>query len=311
MEVDSHSITAVMVAAVRAYHSAQTGPKIFDDTVAHLLLSDTDRRKFEELCVSALQRINPSQAASCSDRASFVYYAQREIAGTALVLARGRYIENALLAALDHGIQQYVIIGARLDTFAFRRPDLVRRLRIFEIDHPATQAFKRARLEDARLRRPEHLHFAAADLEHETVSEALARTPYDQTASTFFAWPGVAMYLSRESVFGTLRCVSSIAPLGSELVFDYLEPSAFAAEAPVRIQSMLQVVRQLGEPIVSGLDPTTLSAELSRVGLHLIEDVGPEQIQARFLDRSDGFRSTEYGHLARSAIVGFDETADA
>src|SRR5215831_15614237 len=261
MEADSHSITAVLVAAMRAYHSAQTGPKIFDDTVAHLLLSDTERERFEELCVSGLQWISPSLAASCSDRASLVYHAQRAGAGTAPVLVRGRYIENALLAALDRGIQQYVIIGAGLDTFAFRRPDLVKRLRIFEIDHPATQAFKRARLENARLLHPDHLHFAAADLERETVSEALARTPYDQTASTFFAWPGVAMYLSREAVFGTLRCVSGNAPLGSELVFDYLEPSAFAAEAPVRIQSMLQRVRQLGEPIVSGLDPTTLSAE--------------------------------------------------
>jgi len=303
MEADSHSITAVMVAAMRAYHSAQAGPKIFDDTVAHLLLSDIEREKFEELCVSELQRINPTLAASCSDRASSLYYAQRAGAATAPVLVRGRYIENALLAALDRGVEQYVIIGAGFDTLAFRRPDLAKHLRIFEIDHPATQAFKRARVEDASLLCPEHLHFAAADLEHENVSEALARTPYDPTASTFFAWPGVAMYLSRDAVFGTLGCVSRIAPSGSELVFDFLEPGAFAAEAPVRIQSLLRRVRQLGEPIVSGLDPTTLSAELSRVGLSLIENVGPDQIQARFLDRSDGFRATEYWHLARCAVV--------
>jgi methyltransferase (TIGR00027 family) len=311
MEVDTHSMTAVMVAAIRAHHSAQSGPKIFDDTFARLLLSDADRERYAEICVNGLQRLNPSLAASCSDRAASIYHAQRLGAGTAPVLVRARYIEEALLAALGQGIQQYVIIGAGLDTFAFRRPDLAKRLQIFEIDHPATQAFKRARLENAGLVQPEYLHFAAADLEHQTVSEALVGTPYDPQAATFFAWPGVAMYLSHDAVLGTLRCIAGIASSSSELVFDYLEPDAFAADAPPRVKSVLQRVREFGEPIVSGLDPRTLRSELSRLDLRLIEDVGPGQVQTRFLDQTDGFRSTEYWHLARSAKRGDDRLGDA
>jgi methyltransferase (TIGR00027 family) len=304
MEVDAHSITAVLVAAVRAYHSSQSGRKIFDDTLACLLLSDADCERYEQLCVSLLQQLNPPLAASCSDRASLIYQQQRVGAGTALVLVRARYIEETLFEAVDRGIEQYVIIGAGLDTLAFRRRDVRGRLQIFEIDHPASQAFKRARLANAGLVAPEYLHFAAADLEHEAVSAALNRTPYDPTARTFFAWPGVAMYLTRDAVFRTLRSISQIAPGGSELVFDYIEPGAFGADAPKRVRLILERVREYGEPMRSGLDPTILSSELADVGLYLIEDVGPAEVQARFLDQSDGFRATEYWHLARVSVRG-------
>jgi methyltransferase (TIGR00027 family) len=306
MEADTHSITAVMVAAVRAYHSAQSGSKIFDDTVARLLLSEAECKKYEDFCVGLLQRLNPPLAASCSDHASFVYHQQRVGAGTAPVLARARYIEETLLEALDRGVQQYVIIGAGLDTFAFRRRDIGGRLKIFEVDHPASQAFKRSRLANAGLVTPANLHFAAADLEHETVSGALDRTSYDPKARTFFAWPGVTMYLTREAVFNTLRAISGIARHGSELVFDYFEPGAFGTDAPERVSLVLQRVREWGEPMRSGLDPTTLSSELSQVGLGLMEDLGPVEVQARFLDQSDGFRATEYWHLARASVRGRD-----
>src|SRR5262249_12745220 len=146
-----------------------------------------------------------------------------------------------------------------------------------------TQIFKRERLNNAGLIPPDWLHFTAADLERESVSEALARTPYDRNTPTFFAWPGVAMYLSRSAIFETLRSISSCAASGSELVFDYLDPAAFAADAPARVRLLLQRVRQWGEPMLSGLDPSTLSGDLRGVGLHLIEDVGPDQVQARYL----------------------------
>src|SRR5262249_16807831 len=119
-----------------------------------------------------------------------------------------------------------------LDTFAFRRPDLGGRVRIFEVDHPASQAFKRERLQAAGLIPPAYLHFAAADLQRQTLAEALGRTPYDRHAPTFFAWPGVAMYLSSDAVFQTLRGIARLAPSGSQVVFDYLEEAAFSSRRP-------------------------------------------------------------------------------
>jgi methyltransferase (TIGR00027 family) len=296
-----------MAAAARAYYSAQSGHKIFDDSLAHSLLSDGECERFEEICVSSLQRLNPSLSLSCSDRATFIHHVQRLGAGAAPLLVRGRYIEDALGEALNAGIQQYVILGAGLDTFAFRRPDVGDRLQIFEVDHPASQAFKRRRLERAGLNPPPYLHFAAADLERESVAEALDRTPYKRQAPTFFAWPGVAMYLSHEAVFKTLRCIAGLAAYQSELVFDYFEPGAFRADAPLRLRLMLQLVQTYGEAMRSGLDPLTLQSELSDVGLELLEDLGPVEVQRRFLDQSDGFQATEYWHLARAGIPGLPQ----
>jgi methyltransferase (TIGR00027 family) len=306
MEVDVHSTTAVMVAARRAYHSLLPGPRIFDDTLARVLLTDAECERYERICASSLQRLNSSLAESCSDRAALVYHEERVGAGAAPVLVRALYVEGTLLEALDRGVQQYVIIGAGLDTFAFRRRDLSGRLQIFEIDHPASQAFKRARLANAGLVAPANLHFAAADFEQETVSAALDRTTYDPTARSLFAWPGVTMYLTREAVFDTLRSISKFAAHGSELVFDYFEPGALGTEVPERVRLLLQRVREVGEPLRSGLDPTTLRRELSALGLDLIEDLGPPEVQARFLDQSDGFSATEYWHLTRASVRGRD-----
>jgi O-methyltransferase involved in polyketide biosynthesis len=123
---------------------------------------------------------------------------------------------------------------------------------------------------------------------------------------TVFAWPGVAMYLTREAVFGTLRSISKIAPHGSELVFDYCEPGAFGADAPERVRLVLHRVREYGEPMCSGLEPTTLGLELSHVALSVMEDLGPVEVQARFLNQSDAFRAAEYWHLARASVRGRD-----
>jgi methyltransferase (TIGR00027 family) len=303
MEVDSHSVTAVMVAAIRAYHSAGPQPRIFDDTLARLLLSPAECEAYEGTCVKVLQRLDPSLAASCSNRAAFIHHVMRLGVGAATVLVRARYMEEALFEAIHRGVRQYVVIGAGLDTFAFRRPDIGDRLRVIEVDHPATQALKRERLASASLVPPAHLYFAAADLERESVSAALARTPYDSKTPAFFAWPGVTMYLTREAIFATLRSIGTAAAYGSELVFDYFEPGAFAADAPLRVRLMLQHVQQLGEPMVSGLDPATLEVELSSVGFRMVEDLGPRQVQVRFLDGTDGFHAVEHWHLARTAIA--------
>jgi methyltransferase (TIGR00027 family) len=301
MEVERHSMTAVLVAAIRAYHFLGPGPHIFDDSLAYVLLSPAERVAFEQAAVRRLRYLNPTLATSGADTAQIASHSLRA-GGGAGALVRARYIEESLLAALARGARQYVIIGAGLDTFAFRRPDLGDRLQVIEIDHPATQASKRDRLARAGLVSPANLFFAAADLEWESVADALSRTPYDRTLPTFFAWPGVMMYLTRKAMFETLQSVVGVADPASELVFDYIEPGSFAPDAPARVRFALHRVRRFGEPLRSGLDPTTLDSELARVGLRLVEDLGPPEVEARFLERAEGFHAVEFCHLVRAAV---------
>jgi methyltransferase (TIGR00027 family) len=301
MEVDRHSVTAVMMAAVRAYHHAGPEPRIFDDVFAHALLTPAECHTFERTIIRSARYLDPEFTASSPDRATIIYQALRAGAGAG-PLVRARYIEEALFAAADQGVRQYVIIGAGLDTFAFRHPDLSDRLRIIEIDHPSTQAFKLDRLARAGLVPPANLCFAAADLEHENIAFALLGAQHDERLPTFFAWPGVTMYLTRKAIFDTLQSAVNMAAFGSELAFDYVEPGAFSPDASVRVRFALQRARRLGEPMVTGLAPATLASELASVGLRLIEDLSPAQIQARFLEHTDGFHAVEYCHLARAGI---------
>jgi hypothetical protein len=118
MEVDSHGKTAVMVAAVRAYHSADPEPRVFDDPLANVLLTRAEHETFESIAAEGLRRLNPALAETCSEASSFVYHAMRAGAGAAIALTRARYVEDALRGALDRGVRQYVILGAGLDTFA-------------------------------------------------------------------------------------------------------------------------------------------------------------------------------------------------
>jgi methyltransferase (TIGR00027 family) len=245
--------------------------------------------------------MDPALAASCMDRAAVLHHALRASPAVG-PLVRARYVEEALFAALADQVRQYVIIGAGLDTFAFRRPDLKARLRVIEIDHPASQASKRERLAKAGLIPPANLYFAAADLERESVPDALGRTPYERTVRTFFAWPGVTAYLTQNAIFETLKSIASVGAPGSRLVFDYIEPAALGADAPPRHRLLAQLAQQAGEPLLSGLNPTTLKSDLAGLGFQLVEDLGRTEIQARFLARARGFQAMEYLHMAQAVI---------
>ena len=160
MDEGRASRTAIATAYFRAHHCAHASPKIFEDSLAGALLSAKEREAMERFLLEGLVKYNPELARSGADRATLVGYALR---GLVVVLARARYTEDRLAEAMRGGVSQYVIIGAGLDTFALRRPDLQDRLRIIEIDHPATQAFKQKRIREAGLTPPPNLHFAPAD----------------------------------------------------------------------------------------------------------------------------------------------------
>src|SRR5262245_31397538 len=186
------------------------------------------------------------------------------------VLGRARYNEDKLSNAIAKGISQYVIVGAGLDTFALRRPDLRDRLRVFELDHPVTQALKRDRLSQAALALPPNLHFCPTDFERDSIASSLSRSPYDPGIPTFFSWIGVTYYLTREGISHTLASIRTAAASGSEIVMDYVDSAVFLPEnqSPA-IRAVFDRVQRVGEPFISGFDPCTLAAELAALGFEL------------------------------------------
>jgi methyltransferase (TIGR00027 family) len=276
MQPGQPSRTAFGAAAHRAAHQVLEGGRVFADPLAVRVLGEPPGTKFAD-----------------------------EIEGPAtrgmrlFIAARSRFAEDSLAAAVARGVRQYVVLGAGLDTFAHRNPYTDEGLRVFEVDHPATQAWKRARLADAGLAAPASLTFAPVDFERQTLAEGLAAVGFDANAPALFAWLGVVVYLTRAAVLQTLGFIAGLAG-GGEVVFDYGEPvSAYPPDQRRRQAQREARMAAIGEPWVTRFTPPELAVELRRLGFDAIEDLGPADIARRFhgVERADG----PGGHLARAA----------
>jgi methyltransferase (TIGR00027 family) len=284
MQENRPSTTAQRVAVRRAAHQLLDEPKVFDDPVALRILGgeraealQADPRRSEATPLSSYLR--------------------------AFMAARSRYAEDELVLGVRRGVRQYVILGAGLDTFAYRNPYPEGTLHVFEVDHPATQAWKRARLEEVGINPPPDLTFAAVDFEAQTLADGLLKAGYDPSQCTFFSWLGVTPYLTTDAVLATLRWIAS-APSGSAVVFDYaISPSLLTAAQRWVFDALAQRVAAAGEPWQGFFEPAVLMRDLQAMGFAHVEDLGPEEINARyFKDRPDGLRVGSLAHLMNARV---------
>lgn len=304
MDDNRASLTARMTAYCRWHHTRHDSPRIFEDHLAGQILADEGRDEIESLLLAGLERFNPAGAAAFPDQQSAIAWIMQAGASSSIVLARARYAEEMLERAIAAGTGQYVILGAGLDTFAFRCPELMSRITVLEVDHPASQEYKNRRIRELEWERPANLHFVAADFTRNTLSAELERSAFDPNVPTFFSWLGVSYYLGFDDVKATLRQIARIAPPGSVLVFDYLDSAVYQQDkAAPRVVRMLASVQEIGEPMLSGFDAHDLAAELAGCGLELHENLGPCDIQLRyFMGRTDHYRACEHVHFARAVI---------
>ena len=299
------SKTAVRVALLRAFHAENDEPKIFNDYLAGKLITPNERAEFEDMVIAALGEIRPEIDVSSLVPASRTREGLRAATTQELMLARPRFTEDHLLDCVERGLAQYVILGAGLDTFALRRDDLQDRLTVFEIDHPATQQFKRARLAAAGLACPPNLHFLPADFERESVFDVLQRSPYRSDRAAFFSWAGVTYYLASETVREVLRSIRQAAAPGSRVAFDYIDLDAFEPrKASARIRVVMERVKEIGEPMITGFEPKRLPTMLAGLGYRIVEALGPEeQLTRYFSGRTDGLRAPEHFHLVLAELA--------
>jgi methyltransferase (TIGR00027 family) len=276
MRAGQHSRTADMTAAARAAHVRFDRPIVFNDTLAIDLVSRGWRWILK---IPGLYRLVALANGMTGWRGTFV--------------ARARYTEERLERAMEAGIEQYVILGAGLDSFAWRQPAFVRRLTIFEIDHPASQLAKRQRLQLAGLPTPSNLEWLAADLSKETVAQALSRSRYRRQARSFFSLLGTVQYLPRDAVISTLRSIASLAAPGSELVLSYVQSrELIAPKLRPEFDRSLRGFARRGEPFVSLFDPQEFPTAVCALGYDLIENCAPHETERRyFAERSDALKA--------------------
>jgi methyltransferase (TIGR00027 family) len=222
----------------------------------------------------------------------------------AFMVARARLAEDALAVGVrDHDVRQYLVLGAGLDTFAYR--NTFADLRVFEVDHPATQAWKREMLASAGIEVPSAMRFVAVDFERQSLRDELERAGFDFSVRTMTAWLGVVPYLTREAFRATVGLLGSFAR-GSEVVFDYSLPrEALGEREKLMLDSMADRVRLAGEPFKLFLMPEELSGELAAVGLRVVEDLdGTAMTRRLFEGRTDGLGLRGKGGRVCRAVVG-------
>jgi methyltransferase (TIGR00027 family) len=205
----------------------------------------------------------------------------------AFMVARSRYAEDQLSSAEAGGTRQYILLGAGLDTFAYRNP--YPGLRVFELDHPATQAWKRERLAAAGIGVPASLRFAAVNFDRESWEDALRAEGFAASEPAFFAWLGVTPYLTEDIVFSTLRLIHSLCQ-SNGVVFDYALPRVtLNADEQAAHDVIAARVAAAGEPFRGYFEPKRLKQQLWGMGYTQIEDLTGADIDSRFFaGRSDG-----------------------
>jgi methyltransferase (TIGR00027 family) len=204
------------------------------------------------------------------------------------MVCRARFAEDILAAGVrDHGVRQALILGAGLDTFALRNP--YPNLRVFEVDHPATQTWKRELLAASKLPIPESLTHVPVDFEHHSIRQQLLQAGFDFTIPTATAWLGVVPYLTPEAFAATARVLGRL-PAGSSLVFDYSLPrEALSSVEQLMLDSLSARVALAGEPFQLFFTPQSLAEELARYDLTAVEDLDSAALNARYLaNRPDG-----------------------
>jgi methyltransferase (TIGR00027 family) len=227
------------------------------------------------------------------------------LAGTrAQVTVRSRYTEQVLSELAGRGLTQYVILGAGLDSFAYRSP-LAARIRVFEVDHPASQRWKRDLVAAARLSPSDGLVLVGVDLEREPLADRLAAAGLDPARPALVSWLGVSMYLTAEAVAATLAAVGGLAA-GSELVMEYALPPELRDETGQAYADFaLPVAAERGEPWRSFFTPGQLSDLLAANGLTVAEQVRQQDaIPAALWRRSDALRPADLCRLARATVSG-------
>ena len=273
MEHDARpSRTALRVALRRAAHQLYDAPPlVFEDPIAVPILGSTYAEELHRTPTpNAEQKARPFS-----------------VGLRAFLVARSRYAEDLLVKAVAQGVTQYVLLGAGLDTFAHRNP--YPELRVFEVDHPATQQWKRELLQSSGLPMPSNLTYAPVDFERQSLPEQLQAAGFDVSVPSFFAWLGVVPYLTLPAFRATVGFIAS-QPSGSGLVFDYAQPrSALTFFEQLAHDSLAARVRLAGEPFQLHFTPAEVAAELG--AFSAIEDLGSNEINARyFVGRTDSLK---------------------
>ena len=298
MRQNESSLTSLVTAFGRAYHSKYDSPKIFDDFMVNKLISNEEFSSIRKNMIDSAQFFNREIYQKNKDNPEKILKWITQVQLSPISLARSAYCEKVLFNEVKLGTKQYVILGAGLDTFCFRYPTLENSLEIFEVDHPATQTLKRKKLAEANFEIPKNLHFISMDFTNQFSNYNLLDAGLDKNR-TFFSLLGVSYYLTKEENAKLLHQLFANLPSGSSIVFDYADERLFKEKGKAnRVQNMIKMAAASGEPMKSSFAYNEMENLLEKSGLLIYEHLSPTRINELFFNnRTDYLSAFETIHF--------------
>jgi len=298
MEVDGMnnkaSITALMSLFGRAFHAENEKYPVFADYLAKELMTDEEYAAIQSYILGGAQFFEPGIDTQKQEPKELLRrFVNVHIAPSPL--CRAAYTEKALKTAVLTGTKQYVLLGAGMDTFAFQETDFLSKYRVFEVDHPLTQADKKERIARAGWAIPDNLAFVSMDFTTDSLADRLIAGGFNPKVKSFFSWLGVTYYLSAEAIDKMIAELSSLCADGSTVVFDYPDKNFF--DAPERrVQNTIMMAKAGGEPMQSAFSYEELEKLLEKHGFLIYELLTPDDIQRDVID-SVGAEIKSFEHV--------------
>jgi len=290
MKENNHSMTALVSCFSRAYHAHNNEFKIFNDSLAIDFLKEEDYLGISNNMKKGIGFFNPSFDGNENEALEWIV--NNQLSPTPL--GRGAFAEDSLENAIKIGARQYLILGAGMDTFAFRQPNFTNDLTIFEVDHPNTQSFKRKRIEELGWKIPENLNFILADFTKDTWADSLVNCDHFSSSKiTYCTLLGLLYYLSEDDFIKFITNLYDLLPSGSSIVFDYPDKYTFTEEASPRVQKQVAMANLSGERMLSSYSYEDMENILSDCGFLIYEHLVPEDINARYFEEYNNLNKKE------------------
>lgn len=293
------SLTTLISALVRAYHYETAENPVFSDTAAKRLFGASEYERLKKYIIARSSFFMPNSDLSGIEPDKLLDY----IVDTQLApnpIARAKYCEERLKSAILSGTSQYVIIGAGYDTFAWREPEIMKRLSVFETDHPLTQTYKQDKIARADLITPPTLHFVPVDFSKGTLKEQLIAHGLDIKSKIFFSWLGASYYMSEKEIRDTFSEIAEFAAEGSTIVFDYADENFLKSDVE-RVKNMISTAEAEGESVKFCTTARNLAKMLEEYRFFVYEELSPEDIDYQILGNS-GIKAFEHINYVTATV---------
>jgi methyltransferase (TIGR00027 family) len=279
--MEQKSMTALVSAFSRAYHSLNNEVKIFDDTVAKKLLTEEEYTQISQYMTDGISFFNPSFMGDTQEALRWVVDHQLSPS----TLGRAAFAEKSLERAVQIGARQYLIFGAGYDTFGYRQPSWAKALEIFEIDHPATARDKQARLKIGNFVIPDNVHYIEADFAEDAWQEKLLHDKaFDCSKISCGTILGVAYYLSKQTFETLIWVISAMVPKGSSLIFDYPDENSYTEKAGDRAKKQVMLAGGANEKMLASYSYAEMEQLLAGHDFLIYEHLTPQDVTKEYFE---------------------------